>query len=394
MLDLETLRVVQMAVAVCAFALVFLGTFGATRAPFAGWWSAALAASGLTGVFIVMGEAHATTTSAVLSNATSVLGAFFTWMAARSLRQRILPWWVPVAVFGAVAVGTVVERPAGAAWPGGAVLLVGMSLFVGLAAMELWALRLRPLQPAGRRASDGERAAAVVSMAVASTVTSVFYAARVVVFVVAGPSSWFYKTWAGPAMTTFLMTLVLVVVTYSVTSLSHDRLARHWEQRAMNDDLTGLLTRTEFGQRARRVLREASRVMSPAVVVADLDHFKSINDRFGHAAGDKALVLFADAVRQVLGSDDIAARFGGEEFVFLIADANRHRVVEIVRDIDTAFASAGTDHRVRPTVSYGVALWDRQSPLDELIATADRALYEAKGRGRAQTVVAEVPATI
>ncbi|NYI41456.1 GGDEF domain-containing protein [Demequina lutea] len=389
MLDLETLRVVQAAVAVCAFVLVFLGTYRTTRAPFAGWWSAALAASGLTTVILMTGEASLSVGCAAFGNAISVVGALFTWVAARSLRQRRLPWWVPVVVGVVVAVGTEIEHPRGDAWPGGAVLLVGMSLFVGLAASELWALRHEDKRAANRRSADGEKIAAIVSMAVASTVLSAFYAMRVVAYATVGPASWFYETWAGPLMTTFLMTLVLLVVTYSVTTLSNDRLARHWQQRAMNDDLTGLLTRTEFGQRAGSVLRAAPGGTEPAVIVADLDHFKAINDRFGHAAGDRALVSFADAVRQTLSTQDVAARFGGEEFVFLIADADRQRIGELARDIDQAFAAAAPDPEVWPTVSYGAALWDRRDSLDQLIVRADGALYEAKRRGRAQTVIDE-----
>lgn len=389
MLDLETLRVVQAAVAVSAFGLVFLGTYRTTRAPFAGWWSATLAASGLTTATLVMGETFHPVVTAAIGNAISVLGSYFTWMAALSLRQRRVPWWTPVAVGGVVAIGTAIERPQGAAWPGGAVLLVGMSVAIGLAAMELWSLRRRSTGGTSQRRTDGERIAALTSMAVASTIISAFYAVRVVVYATAGPESWFYETWAGPQATTFLMTLALLVVTYSVTTLSQDRLARHWKQRAMSDDLTGLLTRTEFRERAEAELARSQQGTSLAVITADLDHFKAINDRFGHAAGDKALVAFADAVREALGSNDIAARYGGEEFVFLIADADRHRLGDVTRDIDRAFLAAGPGHRVWPTVSYGVALWDRHSSLDELIARADRALYLAKERGRAQTVMDE-----
>jgi len=388
-LDLETLRIVQASVAVCAFGLVFFGTYLTTHAPFAGWWSAALGASGLTTVILIMGEGFFPFFTAALGNATSVVGAFFTWMAARSLYKKHFPWWVPAGVGGVVALATFVERPAGDGWPGGAALLVGMSLFVGLAAKDLWTLSRRRDRGANQRRLDREKNAALVSMAVASTAVSGFYALRVVVYVTVGPASWFYETWAGPLATTFLMTLVLLVVTYSVTTLSHDRLARHWRQRAMNDDLTGLLTRIEFGQRGEDVLAELPHGASPAVIVADLDHFKAVNDRDGHAAGDKALVSFAEAVREALGEEDLAARFGGEEFVFLIADADSERVAEMALEIDTVFAKAGPEHSVWPTVSYGAALWESNATLEQLIERADAAMYRAKAAGRAQLVVDE-----
>lgn len=85
-LDLETLGGVQAAVAVSAFGLVFLGTYRTTGVPFAGWWSATLAASGLTTATLVMGETFRPVVTAAIGNAISVLGAYFTWMAALSLR--------------------------------------------------------------------------------------------------------------------------------------------------------------------------------------------------------------------------------------------------------------------------------------------------------------------
>jgi len=388
-LDFETLTIVQAAVAICAFGLVFMGTYRTTRAPFAGWWSAALAASGLSTIVSALLESSLPLASAALGNAIAVVGAFFTLMAARSLRQKTSRWWAPVVIGAAVIVGTVAEHPTGAAWPGGAVLLVGMWFFVGLAAAELWSLSGQRKSRLNGRRNDGEMAAAIVAMAIASTATSAFYGMRVVVFATVGPTSWFYETWAGPSMTTFVMTLVLLVVTYSVTTMSHDRLARQWKFRAMNDDLTALFTRTEFRERARAALKNVSPGASPAVIVADLDHFKTINDRFGHAAGDKALVAFADAVRHVLGEDDIAARFGGEEFVFLIADAGRERVTEVTHAIDTAFAAAGPDRHAWPTVSYGAALGDSSATIDELVERADKAMYQAKAAGRARVVVFE-----
>lgn len=387
MLDLETLRFVQASVAICAFGLVFAGTYRATRAPFAGWWSAALAASGFTSVLLVLGESSYPVASAAVANGLSVVGALFTWMAARSLRHRTLPWWVPVAVGAVTALASLMERPQGSGWPGGLVLLVGMSLFLGLAAMELWKARAASGRHAHERRVDGEKAAALVSMASASSAFSVFYALRAVAYATVGPDSWFYETWAGPLATTYLMTLVLLVVTYSVTTLSHDRLARLWRHRAMTDDLTGLLTRTEFGLRAEFTLTNSPPAARPALIVADLDHFKDINDSFGHAAGDQTLVSFAAAMRKVLGADDVASRFGGEEFVMLIANTDRYGVTTLLDKMNVAFGDAVADQRVLPTASYGVALWERGLGLSELMERADRALYRAKEQGRAQTVI-------
>jgi len=393
MLDLETLRIMQVAVSACAFVLVFMGTFRTTRAPFAGWWSAVLVTSGLSTAVLVATESNLNLGVTALGNALAVLGAFYTWMAARSLSQKRAPKWTTGAVGVGVAVATVIEHPTGDAWPGGVVLLVGMCLFVALAAVEMWRLSRERLTGLNMRTSDGEVAAAILSMAVTSTIVSAFYAMRIVVFVTLGPGSWFYQTWSGPLAAMFLMTLVLLVVTYSVTTLSYDKAARQWKHRAMNDDLTGLLTRIEFDVRAQELLSKRTLGASPAVIVADLDHFKALNDRYGHAAGDTALVSFAEAVRQVLGESDVAARFGGEEFVFLLADADRERVGEVTSEIDRAFAAAGSGQQASPTVSYGAALWEAHATLDHMVERADAAMYRAKGAGRAQLIVDGAPAS-
>lgn len=232
---------------------------------------------------------------------------------------------------------------------------------------------------------------AVGSLAFASAGTALFYAVRVVVYATLGPDSWFYQTWAGPLTTSLGMTIMLVVVTYSVTTLSHYEVSRDWKFRAMNDDLTGLLTRTEFENRARVIMSSATATATPAVIVADIDHFKTINDDHGHAEGDQVLVAYAGAIRSRLGTDDLAARFGGEEFVLLIREATREEAVALTRCVDASFATARPDESRRPTVSYGVALWRDGVTLEELMARADAALYRAKAAGRDRVEIDEHP---
>ncbi|MET0537094.1 MAG: GGDEF domain-containing protein [Xanthobacteraceae bacterium] len=130
--------------------------------------------------------------------------------------------------------------------------------------------------------------------------------------------------------------------------------------------------------------RHASDARPAAVLLIDLDHFKSINDRFGHAIGDRVLQVFADEAKSNLRACDMVGRLGGEEFAALLYDAARERALAAAERIRASFAQAAGDVDGRPvgaTVSIGVAVNGNQ-PLDvpELLRQADQALYHTKER--------------
>jgi diguanylate cyclase (GGDEF)-like protein len=122
------------------------------------------------------------------------------------------------------------------------------------------------------------------------------------------------------------------------------------------------------------------------VLLIDLDHFKSINDRFGHALGDRVLEVFADAAKQSIRVSDLIGRLGGEEFAALLRDAPREKALMVAERIRESFAIAAQDVDGRPvcaTVSVGVACCDGPVlDVPELMAQADQALYFAKEHGR------------
>jgi diguanylate cyclase (GGDEF)-like protein len=124
----------------------------------------------------------------------------------------------------------------------------------------------------------------------------------------------------------------------------------------------------------------------------DLDYFKSINDRFGHAAGDDVLRLFGQVVRASTRADDIVARFGGEEFIAIVPGGweSASKISERVR---TSFEAAGAtvaNHTIGATVSIGAATcYDAVTAIDALIARADAALYRAKNEGRNRVYIDE-----
>lgn len=168
------------------------------------------------------------------------------------------------------------------------------------------------------------------------------------------------------------------------------------EERATRDGLTGVLSRPAFQERAEAVLgpRRDGALVEVSVLMIDLDHFKGINDRHGHAAGDRVLVAMADAVRGCLRSTDLIGRMGGEEFAVVIPGIPEDEAVDRAEQIriavgDLRVQTRHEDSVLAVTASIGVA--HDASPaavLDDLLDRADDALYLAKRRGRDRVVVA------
>jgi len=131
-----------------------------------------------------------------------------------------------------------------------------------------------------------------------------------------------------------------------------------------------------------------------AVLLADLDHFKSINDRFGHAVGDQVLQIFAATATAKLGPYDLIGRLGGEEFAIVIYDAGRDKGLAIAERIRLSFETIAADVNGRAiggTVSMGMALAETNLfDIPALLAQADEALYCAKERGRNRVEVASL----
>lgn len=162
---------------------------------------------------------------------------------------------------------------------------------------------------------------------------------------------------------------------------------------ASYDSLTGLLSRHAFFESANRSISLANRHKAAfAVLIIDLDHFKSINDRFGHPAGDAVLELFAEVVNSVARRSDIIGRLGGEEFAMLLPSTNTTEAREFCERLHAAIGKAVLKHQnsvIRYTVSIGLTAssFGSLESIENLLAHADLALYQAKRDGRNQTAV-------
>lgn len=167
----------------------------------------------------------------------------------------------------------------------------------------------------------------------------------------------------------------------------------HLDREARLDPLTGVPVRRVFQARLQRAFRKACEHGRPlAVIVCDIDHFKNVNDTWGHAAGDEALRQVARALDETRRDDDVLCRWGGEEFTLLLEHTDGDsalRLAERLRRAVEAVECVWEGERLPLTLSLGVAAFPEltlKAP-SELLLLADEALYEAKGRGRNQSLL-------
>ncbi len=171
------------------------------------------------------------------------------------------------------------------------------------------------------------------------------------------------------------------------------KLQEQLREQTLHDPLTGLYNRRYLDEAMGRELIRAARNKQPiGIVMCDLDHFKAINDTYGHLAGDEVLRVFADLLRKFSRGSDIVCRFGGEEFLLLLLDMPPDVAYQRAEQLRTALAVkqiiSGTDV-IQVTASFGVAGFpENGETLDALIHAADVAMYQAKETGRNRVVVA------
>ncbi|MGH2851839.1 MAG: sensor domain-containing diguanylate cyclase, partial [Solirubrobacteraceae bacterium] len=155
---------------------------------------------------------------------------------------------------------------------------------------------------------------------------------------------------------------------------------------AATDGLTGLINRRTLEGEIRELL--AARAPF-ALVVADLDHFKAINDTHGHEAGDRALRLFSQVASAALRDGDLLARWGGEEFTMILPGIDRHQAVAVLDRIRQSLEAAHSGAHPRFTVSFGVTDSTTAGSMEQLLQIADAGLYRSKETGRNRVTVAD-----
>ncbi len=173
---------------------------------------------------------------------------------------------------------------------------------------------------------------------------------------------------------------------------AQDRLLERLSALALTDELTGLANRRAFSDALEREVASMKRHRrASSVAVLDLDDFKQVNDRFGHAAGDALLKSVATILANALRGEDLVARIGGEEFGVLLPNDPANQAAEVIERIRTRVSESriavGNQHRLWVTLSAGVAEIDPNRPIAASLQSADRAMYRAKAEGRNRVVI-------
>jgi diguanylate cyclase (GGDEF)-like protein len=189
--------------------------------------------------------------------------------------------------------------------------------------------------------------------------------------------------------------LFTISIAFILLAMAKERTELRHRTAALVDPLTGIANRRSFLQDATQLAKRHSGNPRPtAVLLVDLDHFKSINDRFGHALGDRVLEIFSDTARKSVRSSDLLGRLGGEEFAAVLHDTSRDKALAVAERIRESFANAANEvdgRTVGATVSIGLA-YCQEASLDvvDLLAQSDQALYFAKEHGRNRVEVASL----
>ena len=186
---------------------------------------------------------------------------------------------------------------------------------------------------------------------------------------------------------------VLDISDFISMSVSNAILYEQTKQLAVTDGLTGISNRPNMEQALQNEFERSMRYGAPlSVVLLDVDHFKGVNDTYGHQKGDEILVAIASLLKKVCRANDIAARYGGEEFLMILPQSNAQgafKIAERVREEMMKMNFIGNESNFSVTTSCGVAELDGDfiKNTDQLVAIADHALYEAKNSGRNKTII-------
>ena len=200
---------------------------------------------------------------------------------------------------------------------------------------------------------------------------------------------------AGHAETMLQLFLAVTVGTaLLVAALTSELTDRHeleavLRHRAVSDTLTGLPNRLALGDALDRALRADGDPTRVALLVCDIDHLKLVNDTMGHGAGDDLILEVARRIEGSVREGDVVARIGGDEFVVVLHDVDQDRALALAQRTVAAVSAPvvlGTHHRATPSLSVGLAMGEVGLSGESAFNAADAALYEAKRRGRGQTV--------
>jgi diguanylate cyclase (GGDEF)-like protein len=180
--------------------------------------------------------------------------------------------------------------------------------------------------------------------------------------------------------------LIISMVILKIANLALTRSQNKLETMAVTDKLTGIFNRQILDIHLDLALKEFSRHKKPfSLVVTDIDHFKIINDTYGHLAGDAVLCYLTDQIKLIVRDSDILSRWGGDEFIIILNDCTLENAVTITEKIQTKINENTISYKkniIKSTISFGVTQCRRDDTSESILARADACLYAAKEKGR------------
>jgi diguanylate cyclase (GGDEF)-like protein len=377
-MSLDTVTLYLVATMVAAMLGAMLLFFGRQdNIPALKWWGVAYLLGAASVALWTLASPMLGPMLSLALNAVGFVACGMVWNASRVFhgRKPNLPGLVLGAIAWIAAVMTLAPGASAMRMTIGAAIV---AVYAALTATELWSERRRTLQ---------QRWPAVV--------VPVLHGFVLMLPILLGDLLYRHDDFGSSIwVTVFAIELVLYAVgtVFVIFMLVSDRTVTAHKNAASMDPLTGMFNRRGFAEATSRVIeREASAGRPVTVMIFDIDHFKSINDRFGHPAGDEILKLFSTIVINTLRISDLSGRIGGEEFAALLPCSLEEGVVAAER-VREAFESSGIvddSGAVETTVSIGVAGGPAGTELEVLLAAADTALYQAKRGGRNRVEAAE-----
>ncbi|TNC09819.1 GGDEF domain-containing protein [Methylobacterium terricola] len=371
-LDAPTLVTVTVFVTVVMGALYLLSWSQTRRTRALGFLGAAQVIGALAVTLFGLRGLSPDWLSVGVANAAMLLAFGLIWGGACSFEARRVP-------AGAIAAGPLVWLaaclvPPFAASLGARVILASAvaGLYCALAARTLWHHR-------------GERLPSRAPAAILLASEALLIWARIpATLVLAVPPTGTPTETAWVAALCFLALLYSVAVSVLFMALAKERLEAEQRRAAETDPLTGIANRRALAAEAGRALAAGP----TALLLFDLDHFKRVNDTFGHAVGDAVLVGFCTAAGQVLPAGAAFGRLGGEEFACLLPGAGPAEAVAAAESVRQAVAAMRPDLMPDLSVTVSVGIARGSAEFETLLGLADRALYQAKAQGRDRVVLA------
>lgn len=183
------------------------------------------------------------------------------------------------------------------------------------------------------------------------------------------------------------MTMVGIAVIATTVTRSFKRKNDELSEIVLKDALTGAYNRRYLYEELTAMINQKGKEsLKGSILMMDIDHFKHINDSFGHSVGDEALIAFSNAVKQTLREGDVLVRYGGEEFVAILLNAGYTEAIKVAERVRVAVGEIEHQLGFKTTASIGVAVTKKDDTLDTVLIRADGYLYQAKENGRNRVV--------